>query len=174
MRCMGNSVFVIGLCIASTALAQTVRFEADTWVAECGAAPDSDCSIIGVFKSTGRAGPENSYSLLVDLRNRMVAVVGKPSPTAATIRIDRSPALACRGETYCIFSTSDAEIIMRQLKSGSLVLIDVLAGKNTFRASISTKGYQADLGYGPPGRMMKTARISMQMTAPANITNPVG
>ena len=35
---------------------------------------------------------------------------------------------------------------MRQLKAGSLALVDVLAGKNTLRASISTKGYQADLG----------------------------
>jgi len=121
MRRILSWVLVIGLCTASSAPAQTVRSEADTWVAECGAAPGSDCSIIGVFKSTGRAGPENAYSLLVDLRNRLVAVVGKPGPTAATVRIDRNPALACRGETYCIFSTSRAETIMRQLKSGSLV-----------------------------------------------------
>ena len=44
------------------------------------------------------------------------------------------------------FSTTDAETITRQLKIGSLVLVDVQAGKNTFRSSISAKGYQTDLG----------------------------
>jgi hypothetical protein len=136
----------MGLCIASSGLAQTVRFEADTWVAECGAAPDSDCSIIGVFRATGRTGPEGSFSLLVDLKNRLVAVVGKPTPSRASVRIDKNPAFECRGETYCIFSTTDAEAITRQLKIGSLVLVDVQAGKNIFRSSISTKGYQTDLG----------------------------
>ena len=139
-------LLVLGLAFAAPASAQSVRFEADTWVAECGATPDSDCSIIGVFKSSNPTGPAGSYSLLVDLRNRLVAVVGKPAPSAATLRIDRNPALTCRGENYCIFPTSDTETIMRQLKTGSLALVDVLAGKNTFRASISTKGYQADPG----------------------------
>ena len=92
------------------------------------------------------SGPAGSYSLLVDVRNRLVAVVGKPTPSGATLRIDRNPALACRGESYCIFPTSDTETIMRQLKTGSLALVDVLAGKNVFQASISTKGYQANLG----------------------------
>ena len=76
------------------------------------------------------SGPAGSYSLLVDVRNRLVAVVGKPTPSGATLRIDRNPALACRGESYCIFPTSDTETIMRQLKTGSLALVDVLAGKN--------------------------------------------
>src|SRR3954451_24612563 len=127
---------------AASASAETLRFQADNWVAECGAA--SDCSIIGVFNSAN-PGPEGSFSLLVDLRNRLVAVVGKPPPSRATIRIDKNPAMECRGERYCIFATSDAETIVRQLKSGSLVLIDVVAGPNAFRGSISTKGYRVDL-----------------------------
>src|SRR5690242_10496462 len=131
--------------ITAQASAQSVQFEADTWVGECGAAAGSDCSIIGVFKSAN-AGPTGSFSLLVDLRNRMVAVVGKPPPSKATIRIDKNPALECQGGPYCIFSATDAEAIFHQLKLGSLVLIDVLAGKNVFWASISTKGYQAALG----------------------------
>ena len=74
-----------------------------------------------------------------------MAVVGKPPPSRATIRIDKNPAIECKGERYCIFSTSDAETIVRQLKSGSVVLVDVVAGKNAFRGSMSTKGYRADL-----------------------------
>jgi len=76
-------VLLFGL--AASASAETLRFQADNWVAECGAA--SDCSIIGVFNSAN-PGPEGSFSLLVDLRNRLVAVVGKPPPSRATIRID--------------------------------------------------------------------------------------
>jgi len=131
--------------LATSAGAQTLRSEADNWVAECGASAETDCSIIGVFKYTNPAGPTGSFSLLVDLRNRQVAVVGKPPPSRATIRIDKNPGFECRGERYCIFSTSDAETIVRQLKSGSLVLIDVVAGPNAFRGSISTKGYRVDL-----------------------------
>ena len=60
-------------------------------------------------------------------------------------RLDKNPAMECRGERYCIFATSDAEMIARQLKSGSVVLVDVVAGKSAFRGSMSTKGYRADL-----------------------------
>jgi hypothetical protein len=140
-----GALLAIMICMTTQANAQKLQFEADNWVAECGAAADSDCSIIGVFKSAN-AGPTGSFSLLVDLRNRMVAIVGKPSPSRATIRIDKNPALECRGDQYCIFSATDAEAIARQLKLGSLVLIDVVVGRDLFRASISTKGYQADLG----------------------------
>src|ERR1044071_7409312 len=72
------SLLVLGLAFAAPASAQSIRFEADTWVAECGAAPDSDCSIIGVFKSSNPTGPAGSYPLLVDLRKRLGAIVGKP------------------------------------------------------------------------------------------------
>ena len=129
---------------AASASAQTLRSEADNWIAECGASPDTDCSIIGVFKISNPGGPQGSFSLLVDLRNRQVAVVGKPPPSRVTIRIDRNPGFECRGERYCIF-LSDAETIVRQLKSGSLVLVDVVAGSTAFRGSISTKGYRAAL-----------------------------
>ena len=126
--------------------AQQVKFDADNWFAECGALADSDCSIIGVFRNNDAGGPKGSFSLLVDLRNRMVAIVGKPSPRKAIVRVDKNQAFECQGSEYCIFSTSDSETIAQQLKSGSLVLIDLVAGPNILRASISTKGYQTDLG----------------------------
>lgn len=131
--------------VGSAASAQKLQFEADNWIAECGASADSDCSIIGVFKNAGATGATGSFSLLVDLRNRMVAVVGKPSPSRATIRIDKNQAFECRAAEYCIFSNSDSKAIARQLKSSSIVLIDIAAGRSLFQISISTKGYQADL-----------------------------
>lgn len=141
-----SSMLFVFLLMTAQASAQKVQFEADSWVAECDAPADSDCSIIGVFRNTDATGPTGSFSLLVDLRNRMVAVVGKPSPSRVVVRIDKNSGFECRGNEYCIFSTSDSEAIASQLKSGSLVLIDLTAGKNLFRASISTRGYKANLG----------------------------
>jgi hypothetical protein len=148
-RCQAR---VMGICLAvlagfmGPAEGQQVKFDADDWFSECGALPDSDCSIIGVFRNSDPAGPKASFSLLVDLRNRMVAIIGKPPPSKATIRVDKNQAFECQGSEYCIFSVSDSEAIARQLKSGSLVLVDVVAGANFLRASISAKGYQTDLG----------------------------
>jgi invasion protein IalB len=148
MRLMlAGLMLVIGFGLATAASAQTLRFQADDWVAECGSSQgaDAECSIIGVFSSTNAVGPKGSFSLLIDLRNRMVAVVGKPFPSRASIRVDKNPPMECSGERYCIFSNADAEDIVRQLKSGSLILADVFAGKNQFRSSLSTRGFRADL-----------------------------
>src|SRR5437764_11157181 len=46
--------------LAASASAETLRFQADNWVAECGAA--SDCSIIGVL-NRANPGPEGTFSL---------------------------------------------------------------------------------------------------------------
>jgi hypothetical protein len=147
MRSMLAGLMLVLWFGPASANAETLRFQADDWVAECDAsqASDSQCSIIGVFSSANAAGPKGSFSLLIDLRNHLVAVVGKPFPDRASIRVDKNPPMECRGERYCIFSNDDAETIVRQLKSGFLVLVDVFAGKSLFRSSLSTKGYRADL-----------------------------
>src|SRR5437763_16911188 len=69
--------------------AEIVKFQADDWLTECNTAqqrPDEDCSIIGVFRNTLSDGVKGSFSLLVDLKNRQVAVVGEPVPTRASLR----------------------------------------------------------------------------------------
>ena len=138
-------VLMIGYLAAPLpADAQTVRLQADDWVAECGT-PEGDCSIIRVFRNTSANAANASFSLLIDLRNGQVAVVGKPDPTRATIQIDKYPSMQCVGTPYCIFSSSDAEVISRQLQTGSLILIDVTAGKSVLRSSLSTKGYRIAL-----------------------------
>ena len=100
MRSMlAGLMLVLGFGPAS-ANAETLRFQADDWVAECDAsqAADSQCSIIGVFSSANAAGRKGSFSLLIDLRNHLVAVVGKPFPGRASIRVDKNPPVECRGE----------------------------------------------------------------------------
>jgi len=59
---------------------------------------------------------------------------------------------------YCIFPGAQALMAVKQLKVGSLILIDVFTAKGTFSFSLTPKGYQAGIakiqawGYRPfPG-----------------------
>jgi len=80
-----------------------------------------------------------------------------------------------------------AETNVRQLKSGSLVLVDVVAGKTVFRGSISAKGVSGrprqnprarisgltELGrYGPPRRMLMMPTTIIIRTPLANMIQP--
>jgi hypothetical protein len=153
---------IFGLCwllLPTGGAADIVKFQADDWVTECNTADqrsDEDCSIIGVFRNTLPDGVKGSFSLLVDLKNHQVAVVGEPAPVRTSLRIDKNPALQCTGTPHCIFARSDADGVTRQLQYGSLILVDVFTAKSLFRFSLSTKGYQAGLakiqamGYRPP------------------------
>ena len=82
--------------------------------------------------------------MLVDLKNRQLAVVGEPVPARANLRIDKNQPVGCTG-TQCIFSNTDAETVIRQLQYGSLMLIDVFTAKSVFQFSLSTKGFQAGM-----------------------------
>jgi hypothetical protein len=139
--------------------AAPIKLQADDWVTECDTrheTADGDCSIIGVFRNTSTGGPKGSYSLLVDLKNGRVAVVGEPTPMRSTLRIDKFPALEWAGTPYCIFASTDAAIIRRELAIGFEILADVASNKGISRASLSTKGYNVGLakvragGWPPP------------------------
>jgi hypothetical protein len=135
------------LALPIGANSETLRFRSDDWLTECDTShetADGDCSIIGVFRNSSTGGTKGSFSFLIDLRNHQVAVVGEPAPTRATLTVDKNPVLGCTGSP-CIFSTSEADIISRQLELGSLALIDVFTAKGVFRSSLSPKGYQAGL-----------------------------
>src|SRR3954447_4870990 len=138
--------------------AEVVKFRADDWIIECDTAhqtANDDCSIIGVFRRALPDGARGSFSLLVDLKSRQLAVVGEPVPARANLRIDKNQAVRCTG-IQCTFSNTDAETVIRQLQYGSLILIDVFTAKSVFQFSLSTKGFQAGMakiqamGYRPP------------------------
>ena|SRR5436305_8326206 len=142
------SIGVLLFLLPLAGAAEVIKFQSDDWITECDTAhetPEDDCSIIGVFRNTTPEGVKGSFSLLADLKNNQVAVVGEPPPIRASLRIDRSPALVCAGTPHCIFSSSDAESIARQLQAGSLLLIDVFTAKGLIRFSLNTKGYRAGL-----------------------------
>lgn len=127
---------------AGAAHAEELKFRIGDWVTECGAA---GCSITGLFQQTNLNGRRGAFALVVLLGSRQLAVVGDPHPTRARLQIDANNPTACTGTRYCIFSGPEAGQAIRELASGSLVLLDVQTRQDVFRASLSTKGYQASL-----------------------------
>jgi hypothetical protein len=136
----------LALSLATAAYSENVKFESGPWVTECDFSRQQDqaCSAIGVFGTTLPNGTKGSFSLLVDFTDERVAVVGKPTPTRATVQVDKNPSMGCT-TSPCIFSEADSNAITRQLKAGSLILIDVMTARATFRTSLSTQGYRAGI-----------------------------
>ena len=126
---------------ASTAGEQT--FRSDEWITECSS-DTSDCSITVPFWQTqgDRAG---SFALVVMLQAGNIGIVGQPLPVKAVLRVDKNPPIECRDTPYCIFPSAQAIAAVRQLKVGSLILIDVFTAKATFSFSLTAKGYQAGI-----------------------------
>jgi hypothetical protein len=127
---------------AKAPAAAALRFRVGDWVTECGTA---GCSITGLFQQTNLDGRRGAFALVVMLGSRQLAVVGEPHPIRVRLQIDANNPAACVGARYCIFPGAAARRAIKELGAGSLVLIDVHTGKDVFRSSLSTKGYQASL-----------------------------
>ena len=63
----------------------------------------------------------------------------------AVIRVDKNPPIECRQTRYCIFPSAQSLMAVKQLKVGSLILIDVFTAKGVFSFSLTPKGYQAGI-----------------------------
>jgi hypothetical protein len=72
----------------------------------------------------------------------------------AVLRVDKNLPIECRLERYCVFPSIQALAVLKQLRVGSLILIDVFTAKGNFNFSLTPKGYQAGIaqirawGYG--------------------------
>jgi hypothetical protein len=123
------------------------KFRADEWVTECDAGPGMgapDCSITVPFWQT-RGDPRGSFALVVMLQTGNIGIVGQPFPIRAVLRVDKNPPIECRQARYCVFPSIQALGILKQLKIGSLVLIDVYTEKGEFSFSLTPKGFQAGM-----------------------------
>jgi hypothetical protein len=96
LRCWSGimmlSAPLLCVCLQAVAIAEVVRLQADDWVTECDTAHETsndDCSIIGVFRDRSRQGIAASFSLLADLRNKQLTVVGDPPPTSSRLQVDK-------------------------------------------------------------------------------------
>ncbi len=118
-------------------------FRSDEWITECSIGT-SDCSITVPFWQTqGDRG--GSFALVVMLQSGNIGIVGQPLPIKAMLRVDKNPPIECRETPYCIFPSAQAIAAIRQLKVGSLILIDVFTAKAAFTFSLTTKGYRAGI-----------------------------
>ena len=123
------------------------KFRADEWVTECDSSPGigaPDCSITVPFWQS-RGVPRGSFALVVMLQTGNMGIVGEPFPTRAVLRIDKNPPIECREARYCVFPSMQALAALKQLKAGSLILIDVYTVKGEFNFSLTPKGFQAGI-----------------------------
>src|SRR5712671_444616 len=149
-RCRIGAMLVLASCTQPPAFAWAAggqKFRADEWITECDSGPSAgapDCSITVPFWQT-RGEPRGSFALVVMLQTGNIGIVGQPIPIRAVLRVDKNPPIECRETPYCVFPSAQAIAAVRQLKVGSLILIDVFTAKATFSFSLTAKGYQAGI-----------------------------
>jgi invasion protein IalB len=144
-----SAVLLLVLCArlseASPAAADH-KFQADEWITECDdvALGAPDCSITVPFWQT-QDDQKGSFALVVMLQTGNIGIVGQPFPIRAMLRVDKNPPIECRQSRYCVFPGAQSLAVLKQLKIGSLILIDVMTAKTTFQFSLTPKGYQAGI-----------------------------
>ncbi len=144
------AVLVLALCAQAPRIswgAEGQKFQADEWITECDHGPGTgppDCSVTVPFWQT-RSEPRGSFALVIMLQTGNIGIVGQPFPVKAVLRVDKNPPIECRQERYCVFPSIGALAVLKQLKVGSLILIDVFTAKGTFNFSLTPKGYQAGI-----------------------------
>ena len=150
-RKLHTALVVLVICCVQTLGASRAvagqKFRADEWVTECDSGPGAgapDCSITVPFWQT-RGVPKGSFALVVMLQTGNMGIVGEPFPTRAVLRIDKNPPIECREARYCVFPSMQALAALKQLKTASLVLIDVYTEKGEFSFSLTPKGFQAGM-----------------------------
>jgi len=147
MRLLSAALITSGALVSPNPVpAQPLRFQADSWITECETTfPPADCSLTAVLRDIENGGASGSFAVVIGLESVLVAVVGQPFPVRATLRVDKYPPARCVGPRYCLFTNIDSEKLISELAVGTLILVDVFTAKNTFRSSLSTKGYHAGI-----------------------------
>jgi hypothetical protein len=142
----GSFLVAAALCFVSLpAFGTALKFQADNWEADCELdKTETDCSIIAVLRANTTSTTKGSFALAIELRTGLVALVGKPDPVKALIKVDKYPAFECTGNP-CLVPNGQAKTLIDQLSIGRLVLVDVVSQKEVFRLSTSTTGYRSSL-----------------------------
>jgi invasion protein IalB len=133
------------IMFAPAAAAQ--KFRADEWITECDRTAgigSGDCSITIPFWQS-RGEPRGSFALVIMLQTGNMGIVGQPFPQRAVLRVDKNPPIECRQARYCIFPSVQALAVLKQLKVGTLILIDVFTARGAYKFSLTPKGYQAGI-----------------------------
>ena len=149
-RFLISMVFCSAWCVqalGSSSAAAGQSYRADEWITECDASPRisaAGCSITVPFWQSQRRS-QGSFALVIMLQTGNIGIVGEPFPTRAVLRVDKNRAVECKQMRYCVFPTGEAFAVLKQLKVGSLILIDVYTAKGVFNFSLTPKGFQAGI-----------------------------
>jgi len=141
-------IWLLGItapAVAHPAVAAEQRFQSDEWITECSNGTGApDCSITVPFWR-GQSERDASFALVVMLQTGNIGIVGQPVPLRAVLRVDKNPPVECRQTRYCVFPSTEAFAVLKQLKGASLILVDVFTAKGVFNFSLTPKGYQAGI-----------------------------
>jgi hypothetical protein len=143
------ALLFLAVCTQTPSLssaAGTQSYRADEWITECEAGPSfrPDCAITVPFWQTPGSAT-GSFALVIMLQTGNIGIVGQPFPLRAVLRVDKNPPLECKQPRYCIFPSVQAFSVLKQLKVGSLILVDVYTKDGTFTFSLTPKGFQAGI-----------------------------
>ena len=144
------AAFLAGLfcgSLAVSARAAVGRYQSDAWITVCE--PEAGTKTAGCSLTVPFGGVQNdrrgAFAMVVALDSEMIGIVGLPYPVRAMLRIDKDPPIECRETRYCLFSQDQSLAAIKELKVGSLILIDVYTSRATFRFSLTPRGYQAGI-----------------------------
>jgi hypothetical protein len=140
-------LILLPLLIFFSSAAAAQKFRADEWITECDRTAgigSGDCSITIPFWQN-RGEPRGSFALVIMLQTGNMGIVGQPFPQRAVLRVDKNPPIECRQTRYCVFPSAQALAVLKQLKVGTLILIDVLTARGAYKFSLTPKGYQAGI-----------------------------
>jgi hypothetical protein len=145
-RLWGFLAFALaGQFVAGTAAAASQKYQSGDWITECEAgAGTPECSIMVPF-SQNENGERGAFALAVMLSTGDIAIVGQPPPLRAVLHIGNNPAIECREPRQCLFPRDQSLVAIGQLSTASVILVDVLTAKRSFRFSLTARGYQAGL-----------------------------
>ena len=140
----GSYLVAAAFCFVTfSAHGAALKFQADNWEVDCELDnTETDCSIIAALKANTTSTTNGSFALAIELRTGLVALVGKPEPVKAIMKVDKNPAAECTGSP-CVVPNGQAKTLIAQLSVGRLLLVDVVSQKEVFRLSTSTTGYRS-------------------------------
>ena len=140
----GCAMLLPALCALPAA---AEKYQSDEWVTECGVGPETgarECTITVPFQEREK-GQKGAFALVVALSSGDLAVVGEPVPQRAVLQVDGNPAIECKEPRYCLFAPGDSRTLLDELRTGSVILIDVFTAKAAFKASLTARGYRAGI-----------------------------
>lgn len=90
-------------------------------------------------------GQRGAFALAVMVSTGDIAIVGQPVPVRAVVHIGNNPPIECKEMQSCLFPRERSIAAIGQLSTASVILVDVLTAKASFKFSLTTRGYQAGL-----------------------------